>query len=316
MHPLGADYKKLHHNIRLAIETTVLGTILGFFGQYLWLFDLFAHFRLHYAAVFALLTIWLAYKRAWAFALTALLGFSLNLAVMLPYYQRLMPPPAASSAPSLKIISANLLSLPVSPSRVHSYLATGDIDLAILNEISPEWEAYFKKWDLPFAYQVIEAQADNFGIALLSRWPLEDKRIVWLGEDMPAPSIMAKAVTPLGTIQIIATHPPPPLMPFLSRWRNNALLAIADILLTSPIPVLVAGDLNATPWSYPLNQIIALPDVKGGTFYGTWPSVAPLLGVPIDHILVTGPYAFASYHNGPLTGSDHMPLEAVLVRAN
>lgn len=310
---LYADYKKLNSNIRLVIEAAMFGTLVGF-GQ-LWLFDLFAHFRLHYIIIFAVFGLWLFCKRAWALGLLMLSLIAFNASILLHWHERLVKPMAEASAPSLKIVAANIFGAPMSPETLRHYLATGGFDIIMLTEYSVHWDAYFNEWSLPYPYILKHPQPDNFGVAIYSRWPLTDAVLASWHIPLPMPGIIATAQTPLGPIRVIAAHPPPPVMPGFGKWRNGVITQISAIMKDSDIPVLVAGDLNATPWSYPLNELLKMPGVIGGSYYGTWPSAIPQLGLPIDHIIVKGPLAFAHYGTGPATGSDHLPLEAVLVKA-
>ena len=314
---LYANYKKISSDLRLIIEAAAFGTFAGFFGHKLWFFNVFAHFRPHYIVIFGLLFLWAAYRRSFTAMAVVLALILVNATVLFQFHERMphvdLNMPAASGT-SLKVVSANIYSSPASPSLLQNYLLNTYIDIAILTEYSNDWDGIFQRWNLPFAYMVKQPQPDNFGIALLSRWPLINIRIVKMGQDVPMPSIFATAITPLGRIRIVATHPAPPISPLLARWNTATVLQIIEILKVATIPVLVAGDFNSTPWAYPLNQIINMPHVKGGSFYGTWPGFMQKLGLPIDHIFITGPYQFTQYRNGPEIGSDHLPLEAVIVR--
>ncbi len=76
------------------------------------------------------------------------------------------------------------------------------------------------------------------------------------------------------------------------------------------MPVLVVGDLNATPWSHGLQLL------RDGTtldnrspdpsWTPTW-NVAIAFAIPIDHALVTPPLVVARRQIGPDVGSDHRP---------
>lgn len=168
------EYKKLHVDIRLVAEASLLGTIFGFFGAYFWLFDLFAHFHLHYCITLSLLAVWLLFRRMWLLALLMLPLITVNAAVLLSYHQYLVKPLAPISQPQIHIAAANLMSLPIDPAAVKAYFSNPDIDIALLSEYSVDWDALFRQWQLPYAYSATRPQPDSFGIALLSKWPLSN----------------------------------------------------------------------------------------------------------------------------------------------
>ena len=75
----------------------------------------------------------------------------------------------------------------------------------------------------------------------------------------------------------------------------------------------VAGDLNATPWSHPFRRLLAdgrLHNSQRG--YGlelTFPAHAtPLLQVSIDHVLYSDGFRVVDRRLGPALGSDHFPV--------
>ena len=69
------------------------------------------------------------------------------------------------------------------------------------------------------------------------------------------------------------------------------------------------GDYNATPWTTAFrdlrreNGMLRLSPGPASTWFAPW----PILGLPIDHALVTGKLE-GSVRVGPGLGSDHMPL--------
>ena len=156
-----------------------------------------------------------------------------------------------------------------------------------------------------------ETRDDNFGIALLSRWPLTDTQIVVLGE-ADVPSIRADVRPPRRHFTILATHPVPPVGAEYSRLRNGQIEDAAAFLKSIPAPVLLVGDLNVSPWSHHFRRLLGAAHLRdssrGWGVQPTWPSFNMLLGVPIDHCLTSPEISILGRQVGPAVGSDHYPL--------
>ena len=80
--------------------------------------------------------------------------------------------------------------------------------------------------------------------------------------------------------------------------------------------VMVLGDLNATPWSRAMTNLMAAGGLRdaaiGSPFRSTWASRFPLLGLPLDQVLVGRAMGIVSRRVGRDIGSDHFPVIADL----
>lgn len=152
---------------------------------------------------------------------------------------------------------------------------------------------------------------DNFGVALYSRYPLARSEIRQIGE-AAVPSVIAEVELPDGPVTVIATHPLPPDGPENSRLRNEQLARLPGIVKQMRSPVLLLGDLNATPWSFHFKQLLRRSGLRdssqGRGVQGTWPTYLPVLLIPIDHCLYTAGVHVVGRGTGPRVGSDHYPL--------
>ena len=73
--------------------------------------------------------------------------------------------------------------------------------------------------------------------------------------------------------------------------------------------MLLAGDLNATPWSQALRPLTA---AGFSSLHPAWPPTwraGSIFALPIDHAFVTAPLRVQRRRTGPNLGSDHRPLE-------
>ena len=79
-------------------------------------------------------------------------------------------------------------------------------------------------------------------------------------------------------------------------------------------PLILAGDLNAAPWSQRLRYLRARTDLTPPREpVPTWPAAAGNFGVPIDHVLLRGGVRLVSFAPwGASLGSDHRGIVAGL----
>jgi endonuclease/exonuclease/phosphatase (EEP) superfamily protein YafD len=118
---------------------------------------------------------------------------------------------------------------------------------------------------------------------------------------------------------LVATHlRAPSARASMPEWRAHTA-AIAAVCRATP-GVVVAGDLNATldhPGLRDLGPCVDAAEQAGAAALGTWPAqVPPLLGAPIDHVLVDGrAWRVTGFAVLPAVGgSDHRPVVARLAR--
>jgi endonuclease/exonuclease/phosphatase (EEP) superfamily protein YafD len=297
----------------LALVALWSALLAGSLGGWLWWLDLFSHFRLQYAAGFAALTLLALSLRWWRHAAAgglALLWIGFSIA---PYY--VAPKSAQGGTTSVRLLSYNVWSGNPQKAAVLELIRTHRPDVVALYEITPAWAWVLRELSAEYPHQLVRARPDNFGIALLSRWPLVEPREVSFVET-ELPSLVAE-IRPGGvSMQLIATHPPPPVSARHAAIRDAQVTAIADQVINSGrTDVVVMGDLNATPWSRAFRPLLAagLRDARRGFGLGpTWATDKPWLAVPIDHVLIGDALETVDYTVLPATGSDHRPLLVTL----
>ena len=131
---------------------------------------------------------------------------------------------------------------------------------------------------------------------------------------MNIPTVFAQVRLDGRMLNVIATHPMPPGEALLAQERNRQLDWLAGEIAGLNGPVLLAGDLNAAPWSpvfRRFERISGLADsARGRSIHPTWPADIPLLWIPIDHLLHSPELAVRSYRVGTAIRSDHLPVIA------
>ncbi|HEY5701001.1 MAG TPA: endonuclease/exonuclease/phosphatase family protein, partial [Gammaproteobacteria bacterium] len=138
--------------------------------------------------------------------------------------------------------------------------------------------------------------------------------------DPPVPLVVLTAPVNGKTLRVFAVHPPPPLGGLLSGLRDQQLHDIAKEITEKGFQhVVVAGDLNATPWSHSVDALFdgtGLRDAQRGFGYlPTWapPPLPRRLGIPIDLTLVSEDIDVVARDAGPWLGSDHWPVLTTIV---
>ena len=206
----------------------------------------------------------------------------------------------------LSVATANVHLGNPDPAPLLRWLAAARPDVVMLNEVSPDYAQKLAALK-GYPYRHFTPRHDPFGLAILSRFPLSqsqtianedgigriDARLDWNGQ-------------PVG---LTAWHPMPPISKRDHMQRNQQLQALAQAARASGRPAIVAGDLNATPWSNAFGRLDQAGLRRASGLAPTWPAAGRgWFGIPIDHVLVTPQWRVADRAIGPDLGSDHLPV--------
>jgi endonuclease/exonuclease/phosphatase (EEP) superfamily protein YafD len=318
--------RSLRTQLRTLLPWLILGlTLLSIGSSSLgwWLpLELLSHFKLQYGIATLLLVglwCWLGNPRRRITALL-LLGLMVQLTILAPWLS-----PIVTSTPEgqpFKLISTNVYFKNLNAQPTIDWILAEQPDAVIFIEVNDAWvnrldRGLGDRYPHRFRYP----RNDSRGIALYSRWPLDPAQILPLPADS-APTIAATLRHPSGPIDLLALHLPVPFKPPLFRARNQQLDALATHLTTKPDrPTIVAGDFNLTPWSPYYDRFLHQTHLTNSrrTAQPSWPSgsrvgwLAPILGIPIDHCLVSPGLRTRRFDHGPDLGSDHLPIVIDLV---
>lgn len=293
-------------------------TIAGSAGPWHWLLDLTSHFRMHYlaaATVVVALAAVAASRTALALAVAALVW---NGWLIAPYYLgqgALASRDAAIDAPAVKVIALNVLTSNPHKARVVDYLRRQSADIVGLSEIDERWRHALEELADIYPHRLYEPRSDNFGIALFSKLPWQSARVL-RHRASGVPSIIAHIGRQGTDVLLVVTHPPPPMGPHYTAMRDADLAETAELCVSQPVPCMIIGDLNATPWSSAFRHLVQRARVRdsalGHGIQTTWNAQSPLIRIPIDHILVPATASVETRRIGPELGSDHLPVEVVV----
>ena len=294
-------------------------TVAGFAGSLWWRLDLFSHFRVQYAVLLAVVVVLCGLMRRPLAVTAAAALLAVNLALIAPFYLD-SPAPAASGAPELDVVLFNLHHDNTEHEPVTRYLRERDADVIVALETTRAWFQALQE-ALPDHQLVGEWREDAFGIAVLSRLPSSHHQVLYLaGSSLPAVEIFLEHGDQ--RIALLAVHPPPPVEPGLARERDDIIAATAAWARNAARNtdhVVVAGDMNATPWSHAMGQLTGpsglVDSLEGSGIQMTWPAQLWPLRVPIDHVLHSPSLTTRRREVGPFLGSDHRPVHVSLAPA-
>jgi endonuclease/exonuclease/phosphatase (EEP) superfamily protein YafD len=302
--------------LRLWGVVTAAGTLAaatsaaGFFGRFAWWLDIWSHFRVQYAFGFAALAICYLLGRKPRWGLAASLFFVLN---AVPVIALLLPSArlSGSHGDAFRAILLNVNTHTGDPGRVIAFIEREQPDIVVLEEIDDEWVKSLQTLFQSYAVRAIEPRSDNFGIVLLSRKEAVSTEVVHYGQ-AKVPTIVATLRLDNRLLTLIATHPLPPAGPLYSALRDEQLDLIGRAVRAIEGPVLLLGDLNATPWSYHYRALLGESGLRnssrGRGLYATWPTFAWPLLIPLDHALHSEEIVILDKRVGPAVGSDHYPV--------
>ena len=295
----------------LVLAVFSVATLFGSVHRY---FELFSHFKLQY--------LWSAVLLAVIFAVTRrprLLGLcfgltALNAWFVLPWY---FGADEAIEGPSLKIMHANVLGYRNPDAKLLLDQVTSEQpDVVVLQEYTPGWHQALQNELAEYPYRLDEPQAGAFGIALLSKIPLENAQIVHAAPE-GLPEIHAEMRLDGQTIHVVSAHPMPPMGKAWIESRNEQLLMLGNELGRAPRPTILVGDLNISmfaPTYRDFENRTGLRNARQGFGLApTFPAFLPIALIPIDHVLVSDEFAVTDFRTGDNTGSDHLPIIATLV---
>ncbi len=288
-------------------------SMAGFWGGWSSLFDLACHFRVQYTIIASILLLMAVASKQWLVAGIAGVCLLTNGFVISPYYkpQNANEMNVSRLSPPISLLHLNVLKVNSGKASVLRLIQEKKPDLVSLLEVDKNWIDRLNPVLNDYPYQLAQPQDDNFGIALYSKIPLKNMSVIYFGKDFHQryfPSIYAESKDE--RLSILVTHPLPPISGF--EVRNTQLREIAKARTEWYDNALVVGDLNITPWSVFFQRFLSESDLrdsqKGFGIQPSWPTAYPLLGIPIDHVLVSPKIQVTKRETGPFVGSDHLPV--------
>ncbi|MGH9942208.1 MAG: endonuclease/exonuclease/phosphatase family protein [Pyrinomonadaceae bacterium] len=286
---------------------------LGRAGKY---FELASHFRVQYLVASSAGLLVFIVTRQWTWAAAALLYAALETASVLPYYLSPQRRVAVAATPrrKLRVLLANVNYHNPDLSPLIELAHSARPDILIVQEATDEWCAGLKVLRATFPHEVLVPRPRGAGIALFSRLPLANPKIIFDGENQ-RPGIVTRLDLGGGhTLTLLTMHTHAPIRRRHFGYRNALLSEAASLVPKLPRPLVVVGDLNTTPWSPHFSLLLRAGNLRearlGFGLLPTWPVWLrfALLMIPIDHCLLSPEVETLAIKAGPDIGSDHLPV--------
>lgn len=193
-----------------------------------------------------------------------------------------------------------------------------------------------------FVTVTLEKRAQQFGLAIFSRFPILKKGIISFGEQTQNHAAWADLKLPAGdTVRIYNVHfqsmaleesaivrttrrrawLDPPGLSLLRRFRNGAVARSKQVdtvvahISACPHPVVVCGDLNDLPYSYTYSaladDLVNAHQAVGGGIGSTYNGRLPLLRIDSQFSTPDRLQPLWVKVHDEVPYSDHFPLEAI-----
>ena len=291
--------------VALVALLLALMSLLAYLGRFSWVLDNLASFRPQLSVALLVLLLLLLLGRwprtAAAVGLVALI----NIATLVPLF---VAPQNTDADADVRILSFNLLSDNEQFAEVIDYIRQTQADLVVLHEASRPWEEAIAEADLGYEMTITKPDNDIFGSLILAP---PGAAVESFGFRVADPRAV-EVVMPAG-LTVLAIHPVSPSNPRRADLRNQQLALATEWVKRQDGPVVVVGDFNAGPFSYPYRRLRAqtgLADsIRGYGLENSYPASAPaILRVSIDHLLYSEGVRVINRDLGPALGSDHFPL--------
>ena len=304
----------------LALAGLAAATLFALAARQITYFDLFTHFRVQYAVGAGAVALTALLLRRWMVVIAAVACAVPHLIVL---ESLVLPPPLAAAqagappaAQILRLTTMNVAQNNTAEAPALSYIKATRPDVLILQEASGTTHPLVRSLIELYPYHVSDEPAEHPKPILFSRFPILSQGFVTPSGGGPA-YVEAKLDVAGGEVTVIGLHLNAPISSSWSRRRNRQLAAIGQAVRRIEGPLIVAGDMNVTPWSPHFADFLdvaadLVDAAQGRGWIPTWPVQVPPLRVPIDHILVNSELAVVDLARGPDIGSDHFPLSARL----
>lgn len=308
--------------IRSAAGVVTVLTILTFLARHWWFADLIANLRIQVMIVVAgVLTVCIV-RRRWKVTLLLLPVAAIHIfwlsSAFLPF------PPTTIAGPGFRVMTVNVHTRNSRRQRITEELRNSGADVVAVLELNASLATHLADaLAVEYPWRITEPMSDsNFGIGLYSRYPLIRPRVFRINDER-IPSLSAVVNVGDTLIQIIATHPLPPIGREYFDLRNQHLQKLAVRISESRSDfdaTVLMGDLNLTPWSPHFDDFEAASGLRstalGFGLAPTWYRFdSDAFGLVLDHCLVSDSLQCIDRRIGEDLGSDHRSVTVDLLIA-
>lgn len=298
---------------RLLAVGVLAATGASMCGTMDWRLALLSNFRLHLLALCVPLTALLSGRRDWMPTAAVGAALALNLADVALQHARTRAAGRIGDGggpADLRVAVFNLKIWNRTKTRAIDWLASQDADAIVLVEVTRDWLGPLRRLDGAFSYRETMDGGLPGMIRIVSRHPLRRLFATVVAQEV---LLGVEVAAPGRPFALVGVHAFAPLSADGLAAQRAYLDAAARHARRIDMPVVVAGDFNASPWSPMFRRFrdrsgLAAPIIRAGTL----PSRMGVLGVPVDHVFAGRGLRVIGIRTGPHLGSDHRPVTAAL----
>ncbi len=289
----------------IGIVGGALAVAAGEFGRTTPWLDTFTHFRPQLAIVLATLAVAAMPVRRWFLALVGAVAAGWATVTVLD-------DGACTAMPEgdpLRVMTFNLWAGNYEADAVAARVRQFDPDIVLFQEFGQVQLALRPLLEADYPHQIDCANQRGCRLALFARQPWAHAVTQGRAEGTP-PLLTARfdRGEGRGGFTVVGTHLARPTDG--EDWQARDLADVAAHVSAQQGPVIVAGDFNATPWSYALHGFRARTGLCGAPGYRpSWPDWLGAVGLPIDQVFVS-PGLGVTAEVLAAAGSDHLPIGA------
>ena len=303
-------------SICLATILVMLG--LGRLAFLLPALDWFSHFPATALIGSLILTACLLTIRSWRFCWLGLATILFSAMLMVAPYTGSSSIPADITGSNLVVATGNVL---VSNGRLDEIVESlPDADVLGLIETSTSWGRILPSLKERWPSQWSDLRDNPFGLAVLTRTPVRSSEWIMLTPGA-FPALRIEIEVDGIAVTIITVHAMSPQSPHMLGMRDAQFRTLSELIRAIPGNLILMGDLNASPWSSRLLNLMHETGLRSsrasmglsGVRSGTWPAWLPsLMRLPIDHCLVRGNIIPLATRTFSMPGADHLGIEVEL----
>jgi endonuclease/exonuclease/phosphatase (EEP) superfamily protein YafD len=296
-----------------------------------WIFNLAANLRVQLAIALVCLCIAAIALKCTKSIVVCLAGLVPALFPIAYYWQYGL---TATTHDTIRVLQVNVYRANTDYDKVVDYIRKESPDLILVEELSPAWDRELRQRLQDYPYRFTVPIDTPQGIGEFSRFPLRNVQPLQLG-GRRCPAVSFQLDQGPRILNVIHTHLAGPTTRWGFKTQRRELRELGTIAATTPRPLLIAGDFNATPWTREFQAMLQASSVqttcttKG--FYTTWPSaviskrlfkaklalpggpISVAWRIPIDQFLISERIVLSKIKVGSYVGSDHYPVTADLV---
>lgn len=275
--------------------------------------------QFHLGLLIGLIALLAAFGRGRRLFLAALPPALFTLLPVLGQFMPRAPEPTDPAAPTLRVMTANLLMVNADTAGIIGEIQAAQPDVLLLQEYTAGWhEAFQRSIAAEYPHHSVVERDDSFGIGIYSRTPFAGE----VDQSFPlgrAGVEQMRAEVEIGgrRLAIYNLHLLPPRTMLYYSDHRLQFADLADALQAEPLPYIVCGDFNFSETSPQhaelkragVREAHELAAVGRGA---TWPvnSVFRYImpGIRIDHVYLSPDLTATRCETGEGRGSDHRPV--------